>query len=154
MPVRLHPLSNVEITNYFEGTPQWGGCVSRDQLLAIFRPGKCYVINIAPSTWPEGTHWCAASCLDGHTLVYFDSYGQPPPADVRVLQCAKKYELRLLYNRHDEQGLDQISCGYYSCAVIRWLLAGVPFTTICTQKLHPGNFVQNQRVVVAEAPVP
>jgi hypothetical protein len=80
-----------------------------------------------------------------------DPFGQPPPLD--VLQCAKRYGLSLVCNRHDEQGLSQESCGYYSSAVAKWLLAGVPFDTICTQKLHAGNFAANQRTVVAFAPI-
>ena len=117
----------------------------------MFRPGLFWIINLAPSTWSNGSHWTLTYAVNAGTLFYFDSFGQVPPLD--VLRCATRYRLRLVYNRHDEQGLRQESCAYFACAVARWLLAKVPFDVICTQKLHPSVFVANQRVVVAEAPV-
>ena len=152
MSVRIHPLSNLEIDAYFSSTPQYGGCVSRDDLPSLFRPGKFYIINLAPSSWSQGTHWTLVYAVNPGQLSYFDPFGQLP--SLEPIQCAKRYGLSLTFNHHDEQGLSQESCGYYSSAVAKWLLAGVPFDTVCTQKLHAGNFAANQRVVVAYAPVP
>ena len=150
--VRIHPLSNLEIDAYFKHTPEYGGCISRDELPARFRPGKFWIINLAPSSWANGTHWCLVYAVDPGVLTYFDPFGQVPPLE--PVQCAKRYRLRLQYNRHDEQGLAQESCGYYSSFCGVKLLAKVPFDVICTRLLHAGNFAANQRVVVAGAPVP
>jgi hypothetical protein len=152
MPVRIHALSNEEIDSYWSSTAQYGGCISRDQLPAVFRPGNFWIINLAPSSWANGTHWCLVYAVTAGKLIYLDPFGQVPCLE--PVQCAKQYNLSLVYNRHDEQGLSQESCGYYSCAVAKWLLSGIPFNTICTQKLHAGNFTANQRIVVATAPVP
>ena len=150
--VRVHPLSNLEIDRYFSGVPQYGGCCSRDELPAAFRPGRFWVVNLAPSSWEQGTHWVLAYAVQAGRLYYFDPFGGVPPLE--VLRCARRCGLTVVVNRHDEQGLAQESCGYYSCAVAKWLLAGVPFDVVCTQKLHAGNFAANQRVAVAWAPVP
>ena len=149
--VRVHALSNEEIDHFWRGTPQYGGCISRDELPATFRPGRFYIINLAPSTWANGTHWCLVYAVDRAVLQYFDPFGQPPPTE--VAQCARGSGLRLVYNRHDEQGLRQESCGYYCCYVAKRLLAGDSFDTVCTVDLRAGQYAANQRVVVAGAPV-
>ena len=67
----LHPLNNIEITNYFNAEPRFNGVLSRNNLPRI-KEGV-YVINLDDKN-SKGTHRVSLF-IDRNTAVYFDSFG-------------------------------------------------------------------------------
>ena len=66
----------------------------------------------------NGTHWTCLINLN-NTIIYFDSYGGPPP--MSVLDKTKKYKRRF-HNSIQIQQFNSNVCGYYCIYVITELL--------------------------------
>lgn len=98
----------------------------KDELHGKLQYNKAYIINIEDSHNGEGiqndgTHW---TCFfvkkypNGNIEpIYFDSYGQPPPNNVKAFVKANcnKY---LPYTTKDIQSLMSSVCGWYCCAFL------------------------------------
>ena len=69
--VPIHPLSNIEITNYFNYKLRFNGPFSKGNLSRI-KDGT-NVINLDYKN-SKGTHWVSLF-IDRNTAVYFDSFG-------------------------------------------------------------------------------
>ena len=72
-----HPLTNFEITKYYENEPRFNGVYSRDNLperssTEIVKNGA-YVINLDEYA-DVGTHWIALYA-ENNEVIYFDSVG-------------------------------------------------------------------------------
>ena len=102
------------------------GIYFKDELPRKMEVGKAYIINIQDSTDDDGransgTHWtCMYSTkyVNGNIEpIYFDSYGQPPPEDVKkfVRNSINKY---LPFTTKDIQSLMSDVCGWYTCAFL------------------------------------
>ena len=68
----FHPLTNIEINEYYINEPRFNGVYSRNSLPAKIRKGA-YVINLDEYE-NTGTHWIALFVKPKYT-VYFDSFG-------------------------------------------------------------------------------
>ena len=66
----VHPLSNIEITEYFNYEPRFNNVFSRNNLPRI--KDRVYVINLDDQK-SKGTHWVSLF-IDKHLDVYFDSF--------------------------------------------------------------------------------
>ena len=71
MAVALYPLSNIEITKYFNYEPRFDGVFSRNNLLTI--KDGAYVINLDYQK-SKGTPWVSLF-INRNIVVYFDSFG-------------------------------------------------------------------------------
>ena len=69
--VLLHPLSNIEINNYFSYEPRFNGVFSRNDLPKI--KDGAFVINLDDKK-SKGTPW-SSLFIDKNTALYFDSFG-------------------------------------------------------------------------------
>ena len=69
--VIFHPLSNIEITKYFNDKPRFNGVFSRDNLARI--KDGAYVINFYDKQ-SNGTHLLSLF-IGRNTAVYFDCFG-------------------------------------------------------------------------------
>ena len=69
--VPLHPLSNIEITKYFNYNPRFNDVFSRENLPTI--KDGAYAINLNDKQ-SKGTRWVSLF-IDRNTAVYFDSLG-------------------------------------------------------------------------------
>ena len=69
--VPLHPLNNIEITNYFNYEPRFNGVFSRKSLPRI--KDAAHAINLDDKK-SKGTHWVSLY-IDRNTAVYFYSFG-------------------------------------------------------------------------------
>ena len=69
MLVPLHPLSNIEITNYFNYEPRFNGFFSRNNLTII--KDRTYVINLDDKN-TKG-RYCVSLFIDRNTASFFDS---------------------------------------------------------------------------------
>ena len=67
-----HPLTNIEINEYYKNEPRFNGVYSRNNLPKITKKGA-YVINLDEYA-NIGTHWIALFVKPKYT-VYFDSFG-------------------------------------------------------------------------------
>ena len=67
-----HPLTNLEISEYYENEPRFNGVYSRDNLSKLIEKGA-YIINL--DEYAEvGTHWIALYAKNDK-IIYFDSFG-------------------------------------------------------------------------------
>ena len=67
--VPLHPLNNIEVTNYFNDEPRFNGLFSGKNLPKI--KDEAYVISHNHKN-SKGTHWVSLF-IDRNTALYFDS---------------------------------------------------------------------------------
>ena len=70
--IPFHPLTNFEISEYYENEPRFNGVYSRDNLPAKIKKGA-YVINLDEYE-DAGSHWIALY-VKNKKVVYFDSFG-------------------------------------------------------------------------------
>ena len=68
----FHPLTNIEISEYYKNGPRFNGVYSRNNLPKTVKKGP-YVINLDEYE-NAGTHWVALFVKPKYT-VYFDSFG-------------------------------------------------------------------------------
>ena len=68
----FHPLTNIEISEYYKNEPRFNGVYPRNNLPETIKKGE-YVINLDEYT-SIGTHWIALFIKPKYT-VYFDSFG-------------------------------------------------------------------------------
>ena len=66
-----HPLTNIEIIDYFKNEPRFHGVYSRNSLPKI-KNGAC-IINLDHSK-NTGTH-CVVIFVKDNKVIYFDSFG-------------------------------------------------------------------------------
>ena len=68
--VPLHPLNNIEITNYFNDESRFNDVFSRNNLPRI--KDGAYVISLDDKN-SKGTHWVSLF-IDKNLTIYFDSF--------------------------------------------------------------------------------
>ena len=68
----FHPLTNIEISEYYSNESRFNGVYSRDNLPKITKKGA-YVINLDEYE-NTGTHWIALF-IKTNEVIYFDSFG-------------------------------------------------------------------------------
>ena len=68
----FHPLTNIEISEYYSNEPRFNGVYSRDNLPKITKK-RAYVINLDEYE-NTGTHWIALF-IKTNEFIYFDSFG-------------------------------------------------------------------------------
>ena len=68
----FHPLTNIEINEYYKNEPRFNGVYSRNNLPNKIKKGA-YVINLDEYE-NTGTHWVSLFVKPKYT-VYFDSFG-------------------------------------------------------------------------------
>ena len=96
----FHPLTNIEINEYYKNEPRFNGVYSRDNLPNKIKKGA-YVINLDEYE-NTGTHWVSLFVKTKYT-VYFDSFGvEHIPKEIykfinndtaksSSLECIKRY---------------------------------------------------------------
>ena len=67
-----HPLTNLEIKEYYENEPRFNAVYSRDNLPKTIKNGA-YVINLHEYA-DVGTHWIALY-VKNNEVIYFGSFG-------------------------------------------------------------------------------
>jgi hypothetical protein len=102
-------LSNFEIEDFLTNDPLFGGSFSKDMLPFPPQP-KFYILNLDKSTGP-GTHWVLLYNVRPSHVIYFDSFGMPPPRIVNkyMNQTGK----RIVINKVNLQNIKSNCCGWY-----------------------------------------
>ena len=115
--IPFHPLTNFEISEYYENEPRFNGVYSRDNLPANIKKGA-YVINLDEYE-DAGTHWIALYV--NKKVVYFDSFGiEHVPKEINKFTGNNNTE----NNIFRIQAYDSIMCGYFCIEFINYMLKG------------------------------
>ena len=105
----FHPLTNIEISEYYKNEPRFNGVYSRNNLPNKIKKGA-YVINLDEYE-NTGTHWVAL-------FVYFDSFViEHIPKEINKFinnDTTKSSAIaRIKSNIFRIQAYDSIMCGYF-----------------------------------------
>jgi hypothetical protein len=119
-------LSNFQIDNICKLMSGYGGCISKDQLPSNIT-NKFYVVNMQNHSG-GGTHWVLLYNCKQNLIIYFDSYGEPPPRQIQTYmnQTGKQQQI----SQEEIQQLNSAWCGEYFIEVAQKLNAGQQLSTI------------------------
>ena len=117
-----HPLTNIEIQEYYQNEPRFNGVFSRDSLPNTIKNGA-YVINLDEYR-NIGTHWVALY-VNNKTIIYFDSFGiEHIPREIMKFIDRKN----IMTNIYRTQAYDSIMCGYFCIGFINFMFNGNSLT--------------------------
>ena len=122
----FHPLTNIEISEYYANEPRFNGVYSRNNLPNKIKKGA-YVINVDEYE-NTGTHWVALFVKPKYT-VYFDSFGiEHIPKEIKKFIRSK--ELGSAVNNDIKSNIFRIQAyhsimyGYFCIEFINYMLKG------------------------------
>jgi hypothetical protein len=118
-------LSNFDISELIEkmGIKNFKGCFYKNTLKKI-EPSCSYIINLN-SEFNEknernaGSHWVALITDDMKRGLYFDSYGEKEPNEIRNLLKSNQY--KIAHTSKNIQSLMSNLCGFFCLAFIYFL---------------------------------
>ena len=146
----FHPLTNIEISEYYSNEPKFSGVYSRDNLPKINKKGA-YVINLDEYE-NTGTHWIALF-IKTNEVIYFDSFGiEHIPKEINKfirseeLGSAVGNNKKIKANIFRIQAYDSIMCGYFCIEFINYMLKGKTLLDY-TNLFSPNDFKKNDRVI-------
>ena len=114
----FHPLTNIEINEYYKNKPRFNGVYSRNNLPNKLKKGA-YVINLDEYE-NTGTHWIALF-VKTNEVIYFGSFGiEHIPKEINKFIGNKN----IISNIFRIQAYDSIMCGYYGIEFINYMLKG------------------------------
>lgn len=143
MVKKLKELSNVDIDNYCKHLPNYGGCLSKNELPKTGLPSKFFVVNMQDSDKGGGTHWVLLDNRAPSAVQYFDSMGEVPPQKVKKLMNGTKKPQ--VINRFEIQPMGSVTCGWYCIAAARALTKGNMEDFIA--KFSMTDFKKNDRLL-------
>ena len=137
----FHPLTNIEISEYYSNEPRFNGVYSRDNLPKITKKGA-YVINLDEYE-NTGTHWIALF-IKTNEFIYFDSFGiEHIPKEINKFIGSNK---KIKANIFRIQAYDSIMCRYFCTEFINYMLKGKTLLDY-TNLFSPNDFKKNDRVI-------
>ena len=145
----FHPLTNIEIGEYYKNEPRFNGVYSRNNLPNKIKKGA-YVINLDEYE-NTGTHWVLLFVKPKYTTessslertVYFDSCGvEHIPKEINKFIGNKKMKASIFRI----QAYDSIMCGYFCIEFINYMLKGKTLLDY-TNLFSPNDFKKNDRVI-------
>jgi len=118
-------LSNFDISELVVkmAIPNFKGCFYKDTLKKI-EPSSSYIINLN-SEFNEknernaGSHWVALLTDDLKKAIYFDSYGEKEPNEIKNLLKCNQY--KIAHTSKNIQSLMSNLCGFFCLAFIYFL---------------------------------
>ena len=145
----FHPLTNIEISEYYANESRFNGVYSRNNLPDKIKI-EAYVINLNKYE-STSTHWIALFVKPKYT-VYFDSFGiEHIPKEINKFICSK--ELCHAVGNNDVksnifriQAYDSIMCGYFCIEFINYMLKGKTLLDY-TNLFSPNDFKKNDQVI-------
>ena len=138
--IPLHPLTNFEISEYYENKPRFNGVYSRDNLPKTVKNGA-YVINLDEYA-DIGTHWVALYVCNNE-VIYFDSFG---------IEHIPKEVIKFIRNKNIKanifrlQAYDSIMCGYFCIKFINYMFK-VKTLVDFTSLFSPNDFKKNDKII-------
>ena len=138
--IPFHPLTNFEISEYYENEPRLNGVYSRDNLPAKIKKGK-YVINLDEYE-DAGTHWIALY-VKIKKVVYFDSFGVDH-VPKEIIKFIKNKDI--IANIFRLQAYDSIMCGYLCIKFIDYMFDDKTLIGY-TNMLSSHDFKKNDKII-------
>ena len=147
----FHPLTNIEISEYYSSEPRFNGVYSRDNLPKITKKGA-YVINLDEYE-NTVTHWIALF-VKTNEVIYFDSFGiEHIPKEINKFIRSKELgsavgsnNKKIKANIFRIQAYDSIMCGYVCIEFINYMLKGKKLLDY-TNLFSPNDFKKNDRTI-------
>ena len=145
----FHPLTNIEISEYYSNEPRFNGVYSRNNLLNKIKKGA-YVIN-SDEYENTGTHWVSLF-VKASEVIYFDSFGVEHISKeinkfIGNSDTTKSSSLeRIKSNIFRMQAYDSIMCGYFCIEFINYMLKGKTLLDY-TNLFSPNDFKKKDRIV-------
>ena len=137
----FHPLTNIEISEYYSNEPRFNGVYSRDNLPNKIKKGA-YVINLDEYE-NTATHWIALF-IKTNEFIYFDSFGvEHIPKEINKFIGINK---KIKANIFRIEAYDSIMCGYFCIEFINYMLKGKTLLDY-TNLFSPNDFKKNDRVI-------
>ena len=131
----FHPLTNIEISEYYKNEPRLNGVYSRINLPKTIKQGA-YIINLDEYE-NTGIHWVALFVKPKYK-VYFDSFGiEHIPKGIN-----KFIHNDIKSNIFGIQAYDSIMCGYFCIEFINYMLKGKTLLDY-TDLFSPNDFKKN-----------
>ena len=135
----FHPLTNIEISEYYKNEPKFNGVYSRDNLPNKIKKGA-YTINL-DEYGNTGTHWISLFVKPKYT-VYFDSFGvEHIPKEIN-----KFMRNDIKSNIFRIQAYNSIMCRYFCIEFINYMLKGKTLLDY-TDLFPPNDFKKNDRII-------
>ena len=142
MLLPFHPLTNIEISEYYSNEPRFNGVYSRDNLPKIIKKGA-YVINLDEYE-NTGTHWIALFTKTNE-FIYFDSFGiEHIPKEINKFIGSNNKKIKA--NIFRIQAYDSIMCGYFCIEFINYMLKSKTLLDY-TNLFSPNDFKKNDRTI-------
>ena len=138
--IPFHPLTNFEISEYYENEPRFNGVNSRDNLPANIKKGA-YVINLDEYE-DAGTHWIALY-VKNKKVVYFDSFGVEH-VHKEIIKFIKNKDI--IANIFRLQAYDSIMCGYFCIKFIDYMFDDKTLIDY-TNLFSPHDFKKNDIII-------
>ena len=136
----FHPLTNIEINEYYANEPKFNDVYSRNNLPNIIKKGA-YVINLDEYE-NTGKHWIALF-VKTNEAIYFDSFGiEHIPKEINKF-IGNKNIISNIFRIH---AYDSIMCGYFCIEFINYMLKGKTLLDY-TYLFSPNDFKKNDRVI-------
>ena len=135
----FHPLTNIEINEYYINEPRFNGVYSRNNLPAKIKKGA-FVINLDKYE-NTGTHWVSLFVKPKYT-VYFDSFGiEHIPKEINkfIRNDIKSNIFRI-------QAYDSIMWGCFCIELINYMLEGKTLLDY-TNLFSPNDFKKNDEII-------
>ena len=137
--LNFHPLTNIEISEYYANEPRFNGVYSRNNLPYKIKKGA-YVINLDEYE-NTGTHWVSLFVKPKYT-VYFDSFGvEHIPKEIN-----KFIRNEIKSNIFRIQAYDSIMCGYFCIEFINYMLKSKTLLDY-TNLFSPNDFKKNDQII-------
>ena len=150
MLLPFHPLTNIEISEYYKNEPRFNGVYSRNNLPNRIKKGA-YVINLDEYE-NTGTHWVSLF-VKANEVIYFDSFGvEYIPKEInKFIGNEQSYSAKARYKKIKAsifriQAYDSIMCGYFCIEFINYMLKGKTLLDY-TNLFSPNDFKKNDRVI-------
>ena len=143
----FHPLTNIEISEYYKNEPRFNGVYSRNNLPNKIKKGA-YVINLDKYE-NTGTHWVSLFVKPKYT-VYFDSFGvEHIPKEINKFIRSKELgpavgNKKIKTSIFRIQAYDSIMCGYFCIEFINYMLQGKTLLDY-TNLFSPNDFKKNDQ---------
>ena len=136
----FHPLTNIEITEYYANELRFNGVYSRDNLPKRIKKGA-YAINLDEYE-NTGTHWIALF-VKTNEAIYFDSFDlEHIPNEIKKLIGNNNIKSNIFRI----QAYDSIMCGYYCIEFINYMLKGKTLLDY-TNLFSPNDFKKNDQII-------
>ena len=145
----FHPLTNIEISEYYKNEPRFNGVYSRNNLPNKIKKGA-YVINLDEHK-NTGTHWVSLF-VKTNEVIYFDSFGvEHIPKEInKFIDTTSSSSLernkKIIANIFRIQAYNSIMCGYFCIEFINYMLKGKTLLDY-TNLFSPNDFKKNDQII-------